>query len=429
MATAVKVEKETSVAAWSITGIVFAFVVIFAVRGYRTPEFRSSAPALMTSLGILGTFAGILVGLIAFDSSPEGMRASIESLLDGMDQAFATSLLGLSFSIAFRYFEPSFPGTFVSREQRDVLAGLDAVKDAIAGDHSSSIATQVQALNRSISGQEPSSLAAQVQALRRENRDGFKALENVPQVIRDTMNRNLEDLVDETTKALTRQFGEHQKLVKSMVGSIEEALIKQFGQTFVEFNEATQALRKWQEEHRAQVERLTAAFDVTTRNVTTIAEECGRIPPTMERLRKHIGVAHDDAVALNEQLGSFAVLRQQAEEFFPAMKQHYDEMAQIMTTSAGGFSAMEERLKEMFAFVERDLRRVGRQHVKNVEMMTKAVIERAQQDTVADVMTIVRTSMERFDDQMKQNVEESSKILVAIAQKCADVIHKVEGRQ
>ena len=410
---------------WIITGVVFVLLIIVTVRGYRTPAFRSSAPALMTSLGIVGTFAGILLGLLGLSWEPEEMRESIQALLGGMAEAFMTSILGLSFSIAFRYFEPSFPGTFVSPEQRDVLARLDAVTDAITGDHSSSLATQVQALNRSISGEDPSSLAAQVQALRKENRDGFKTLHNLPQVIRDTLNKNLEDLVDETTKVLTRQFGEHQKLVKSMVDNIEEALIKQFGQTFVEFNEATQALRKWQEEHRAQVEQLTAAFDVAARNITTIAEECNRIPPTMEKLREHIGVAHH-AVALNEQLETFGVLREQAEEFFPAMKQQYDEMAKAMTTSAGGFSAMEESLKEMFAFVERDLRRIGRQHVENVETMTKAVFERAQQDTVSDVMAIVRTSIDRFDGELKEKVEKSSHILVAIAEKCAEVIRTVE---
>ena len=412
-----------------ITGVVFVLLVIFAVRGYRRPEFRSIAPALMTSLGILGTFTGIVVGLIGQEWTQEGIADSIQTLLSGMVGAFATSVLGLSSSIAFRYFEPSFPGTFVSPEQRDVLARLDAVSNAISGDHSSSLATQVQSLSRSISGEDPSSLAKQMQALRKENGDGFRKLHDLPQVVRDTLNRNLEDLVEETTKVLTRQFGEHQKLVKGMVDNIEEALIKQFGQTFVEFNEATQALRKWQDEHRAQVEQLTAAFDVAARNTTTIAEECSRIPPTMEKLREHIGVAQQDAVALNEQLGSFAVLRQQAEEFFPAMKQHYDETAQVMKTSAGGFSAMEESLKEMFAFVERDLRRVGRQHLETVETMTKAVVERAQQDTVTDVMTIVRTSMERFDDEMKQKVEKSSHVLVAIAEKCAEVIRTIEGRR
>ena len=63
---------------------------------------KSLAPALMTSLGILGTFWGILIALYPLDFSPDEINASIHSLLSGMKTAFFTSLLGLGFFIIFR---------------------------------------------------------------------------------------------------------------------------------------------------------------------------------------------------------------------------------------------------------------------------------------------------------------------------------------
>lgn len=54
-------------------------------------------PTLMSSLGVLGTFAGITMGLINFD--PQDLDASIPLLLSGLKTAFFTSLTGMIGSI------------------------------------------------------------------------------------------------------------------------------------------------------------------------------------------------------------------------------------------------------------------------------------------------------------------------------------------
>lgn len=73
------------------------------------PEFKSpgrSAPALLTSLGVTGTFLGITLGLAGFNIQDVGQDSSslITSavvLLDGMKTAFYTSLAGLGSSVIF----------------------------------------------------------------------------------------------------------------------------------------------------------------------------------------------------------------------------------------------------------------------------------------------------------------------------------------
>lgn len=56
-----------------------------------------SLPTLISSLGVLGTFAGITLGLINFD--PQDLDASIPLLLSGLKTAFFTSLTGMIGSI------------------------------------------------------------------------------------------------------------------------------------------------------------------------------------------------------------------------------------------------------------------------------------------------------------------------------------------
>ena len=62
-------------------------------------------PGLLTSLGILGTFVGLMQGLTSVDfSNAEGTIQSIPRLLSGMRFAFATSVAGISCSLLFNMF-------------------------------------------------------------------------------------------------------------------------------------------------------------------------------------------------------------------------------------------------------------------------------------------------------------------------------------
>ena len=78
-----------------IIGVVVVLLILFFLSGLLFSKFRQVAPALMTSLGIFGTFCGIFIALYPLDFSPGQMNDSIAALLDGMTTAFVTSLLGI----------------------------------------------------------------------------------------------------------------------------------------------------------------------------------------------------------------------------------------------------------------------------------------------------------------------------------------------
>lgn len=61
-------------------------------------------PDLFTTLGILGTFIGLVWGLKGFDpSSIDTMGASVTNLINGIKVAFLTSIYGMIASLAFTY--------------------------------------------------------------------------------------------------------------------------------------------------------------------------------------------------------------------------------------------------------------------------------------------------------------------------------------
>lgn len=61
-------------------------------------------PDILTSLGILGTFVGLVWGLKDFSpSNYEAMTSSVASLVEGIKVAFMTSIYGISLSIVYNY--------------------------------------------------------------------------------------------------------------------------------------------------------------------------------------------------------------------------------------------------------------------------------------------------------------------------------------
>ena len=69
---------------------------------YAHKKMLDLVPDILTSLGILGTFLGLVWGLRSFQPSTyEAMTSSVSTLVDGIKVAFMTSIYGLLLSILF----------------------------------------------------------------------------------------------------------------------------------------------------------------------------------------------------------------------------------------------------------------------------------------------------------------------------------------
>lgn len=96
----------------NITLVFFIVMVLFFIYGLlcasigkpqslgKHKRFVNSIPQILSTLGVIGTFLGITVGLRAFDVND--INASIPVLLEGLKTAFYTSLLGMGLSLFLR---------------------------------------------------------------------------------------------------------------------------------------------------------------------------------------------------------------------------------------------------------------------------------------------------------------------------------------
>ena len=71
-------------------------------------DFYKHVPGILTGLGIIGTFSGLIIGLIHFDvSNPETTQAQLSLLVQTVGQAFFVSAAAITLAMLFTWVEKS----------------------------------------------------------------------------------------------------------------------------------------------------------------------------------------------------------------------------------------------------------------------------------------------------------------------------------
>ena len=84
-------------------------LTVFGTDAATNPLARAT-PFLFTGLGILGTFAGIVISLSQLQVSATNLEQAIHPLLDGMRTAFASSLVGVGMSLTWTVLAGAWQG-------------------------------------------------------------------------------------------------------------------------------------------------------------------------------------------------------------------------------------------------------------------------------------------------------------------------------
>ncbi len=395
--------------------IIFLGLVALLLLGSFGVILRTIVPGLMTSLGIFGTFWGVIIALKPYLLGKAVPNAElIPLILQGMTAAFVTSLLGLLFAI----FSKAIWSTkfFIMRDtrqaQENIADRLHEIKLAITGDSHGSLLNQIQELHQdsrkghntnatilaevkeSISGSTENSLVSELQGLRRENADGISKLEGLADTIEKTLAASIVGL----TQKIEEMVGEVlTKSIDKLIKSINKALIDQFGATFVQFNEAVQALKKWQEDHRKHVEELTVAFRQAATGIVAIQQACSGLPATADKLREIVELAQGPIDKLADQLKEYADLGDRAKAAFPTIKDNLDTIGQNLQKSAESFSELKKTIKEMFD----ESKAEAKNYVLKVNELASEM-QKTMDQTIQDIMNNAKLNSETHSQHVSE---------------------------
>ena len=317
-----------------VLAVVFAMAVIWK-RGNQNHGFTQYAPTLLTTLGILGTFTGIVAGLLDFDV--KNIDGSIESLLAGMKTAFLTSLVGMLLALVYKVLITigwlSVKDDSVIDEDSIGIAELYGVmKDQRDG---------IVSLKEAIGSGDESSLTGQMKLLRSDTNDNFKLHQKSFDEFESRLWIKLQDFADMLSKSATEQVIE---ALKQVIVDFNNNLTEQFGENFKQLNEAVFKLVEWQEKEQIahMVEQYAlgvTAIGQTESAVTSISEDAQKIPESMAMLRTVLKVNQHQVEELDRHLEAFAQVRDRAVEAVPQIQEQIDATLKGVTDASTQISS------------------------------------------------------------------------------------------
>ena len=284
------------------------------------------APALLMTIGVLGTFTGILLGLLDFDV--KNIDDSVPTLLLGLKIAFTTSIFGIVAAVSLKLIQavtPSPDKGVVDVTPEKIHTTLESIQKAIV-DGAEQERKALQELRKSISAESDSSLLTQVQKLRSDLKDGLDELEQEFRNFAKTMAEN-------NSKALI-------EALESVIRDFNTQLNEQFGDNFKQLNEAVAALLTWQENYRKHVETLEENFTKVQQGISAseeairnISSHTESIPDTLQKLEKVVDDTRESISDLNGHLDAVSGLRDKALQAFPTIDENLKQITDDLTNS------------------------------------------------------------------------------------------------
>lgn len=422
---------------WLIA-ISFVISLAFVIWKDKSGLISSYAPIILTTLGILGTFLGITIGLVNFDfSTHESIDQSLPSLLGGLKMAFTTSIFGLAASILIRFanaaktkLKKETPDEISSKDVYEVLKGqreaMDMVRAAIAGDQDASLVTQIQ-------------------KARADMNDGLKTIErsingdNEKSVVSHLthVNENIRNSTDEIKaefKEFSAQLSEMAtkhiiEALSKVISNFNENLNEQFGDNFKQLNQAVEKLVTWQEEYRQQMIDTKSALDSSVEamkagaeSLESIKNDAQAIPPTMKTLEEVLEVLGTELSDLRNSIESFGQIKDKAEEALPAISQNVEEITALVKQTAEEGNNLHKKFVDdtiyLVDWITAQLKDMGNdvaeQNKKMTEMMRQAAddvqksassVQDQGKKVVEDLGNSFKESTTKINEQIREVLE------------------------
>ena len=281
----------------------------FEINSYTHRRMLEMVPDLMTSLGILGTFVGLILGLRGFNpTSYEAMSSSVEVLIDGIKVAFVTSIYGLTLSMAFSY--------WLRGSLSKVSESLDRFLDTY---YTTAVPpTDATATNHIIANQN-----AQTRLMSQMQKDLAEQLSTSISNNISPMVAHLDKTMDDFSQTVTMQ---QEQLLENIAQKIARTMQKEFFSEFLEMRKVMAETNRAQEEHLQFMQNCERKYQ------QDLLSSTGKMTRTMEQSA--------DVVS-----GFFDAVRAQEDElsrFVSSMRTAIDDMARVNETNLRMTEQMEQ---------------------------------------------------------------------------------------
>ncbi|WP_240905787.1 hypothetical protein [Thiorhodococcus mannitoliphagus] len=313
--------------------LIFFAVAVTTIVMRRATAFYQSTPTLLTTLGILGTFLGIAIGLLDFDSTR--IEYSIPLLLDGLKTAFTTSIVGILLSAALRLLLVTRHDSALPEDTPEQLAS-DSPADA-------NLLTLIEQQGQIAEAQLTATLQLSdrlsqmderlIETLERQHQSHLAAMQGFAEQLSEMGSRQLIAALESVIRDFNSNLGE------------------QFGENFSRLDGAVEKLLQWQDDYRRHMEALGDQLDNAIAGVSNAQTSLEALTRQARLISTHVEDQESAMQALKREtmeleavLGSIAELREKAKDAFPAIDQRLSAMLESIENAVIAGLSTQQRL-------------------------------------------------------------------------------------
>ncbi|SHF63182.1 MotA/TolQ/ExbB proton channel family protein [Microbulbifer donghaiensis] len=343
---------------------IFALALILRFIG-RGREFVEQGPGFLTSLGILGTFIGIIIGL--YDFSLEEIDRSIADLMAGLKTAFITSVIGLALSLLLRVFSRML------RLPTDPVQGAATIDD----------------LNNNL---------LQLHT----------ALESFTQRTSEELVSRLENVVAEFNLRIQSQFGDNLQGFCTQLADLQPALATAAGEYRAHADRVESWSRRCDESQQTLINQQTVLKEMYDR-----IAELPRLYSGLDQLLERQGQQTDQLARI---LGAQHESVQQLAALVPQLPQNIEQLSQGVVAAQKG---VDENLAAINAVLQSQTQSLAErfQHLSSALDNLKALDPEAMQDLVNASAQSHRESMRELAQMIAATHREMLQALAEVIRK------------
>lgn len=305
-----------------IVTIIFSFLIAYILYFFLKQKQYSKESVLgniASTIGVLGTFVGISIGLWEFN--PNDIASSVPLLLSGMKIAFATSIIGMSSAIFMKY-------VALKNEDEENIDDIMELFNTMIDESRNVNNTLIQ---------------------------NQKQTEDVLNKVSEIWSKHQENL----TLSLKNEI---LNLNNSTISKQEELIgeFKKLGECFILLNSGVNDLLTWQENYKETIQ-------ITTKELQTVIQTINNADESIESIAKNSSLIKENNENLSQVLKqinetqniiiksneSIIEISTQAKEVIPQINEHFTNINnQTKETTDYLQSAISENINNISLYLE-----------------------------------------------------------------------------
>ena len=347
-----------------IFGILVAYILYFFLKEKQYSK-ESVLGNIASTIGVLGTFVGISIGLWKFN--PNDITSSVPLLLSGMKIAFATSIIGMAASIFMKYIA-------LKNEDEE---NIDDIMELF----NTMIAESRNVNNTLIENQ--------------------KQTENVLNKVSEIWASHQENLTVELKSEILNLNNNTISKQEELIGEF-----KKLGECFTLLNSGVNNLQTWQENYKETIENTTKELEIVIQtihnadeSIESISKNSSLIKENNENLSEVLKEINKTQNVIIESNKSIIEISNTAKESIPQINEH--------------FTNIDNRTKESTAY----LQTLISENLNNI----KSYLEKITEDVLSKTTQSIYENNRQFKYEISEHISQCKMLIYSLKDLIPDI--------